>query len=223
MATSSPLPIEEKVGSDFNDDLLLRAQKKSWDILYSVAKEIKPGMTESEAHALMKTRVAEAGAEKIWHPPQIRFGKNTSKSFAQKGDDTVVLQENDHFFMDIGPVFDGYEGDVGASFVLGSEPHLQKLCDDSKTIFNEVKNHWMKTGTSGAELYAFAEKAASSRGWLLNPEGASGHRVSEFPHSAHYRGKLKAFDRQPTPNRWILEIQLFDQERGIGAFFEDLL
>ncbi|MES2855451.1 MAG: ERF family protein [Bdellovibrionota bacterium] len=196
--------------------------KKKSDDQTAVAKDLRPGMTELDAHKILKERIAESGAEKIWHPSQIRFGKNTIHSFGEKAE-PVPLNENDHLFMDIGPVYDGYEGDVGATYVLGNDPHLTRLSEDSKIIFDEVKKHWSTTGTTGEALYAFAEESARSRGWKLNPNGASGHRVSEFPHSAHYRGKLKSFERQPTPYRWILEIQLFDETRKLGSFFEDLL
>jgi Xaa-Pro aminopeptidase len=214
--------MEENVGSEFQDRKLVEAQRKSWTVLHDLAREIRAGMTELDAHALLKEKIKSSGAEKIWHPSQIRFGKNTVHSFGEKAA-PIALKENDHFFIDIGPIFDGYEGDVGASFVLGEDGHLRRLCEDTKIIFDEVKTEWSESGRTGRSLYEFAENCASRRGWKLNPVGASGHRVSEFPHAAHYRGKLKSFERAPTPNRWILEIQLFDANRGIGAFFEDLL
>ena len=51
----------------------------------------------------------------------------------------------------------------------------------------------------------------------------SGHRLSDFPHSAHYDGSLADVDFRPNPNLWVLEIAIAHPERTFGAFYEDLL
>ena len=153
----------------------------------------------------------------------MRFGVNTVLPFAKPPLENHVLQDDDLFFLDIGPVFHGYESDIGETFQLGSNPKTQKLIEDSKTLFAMVKKHWQMTGSNGEELYRYASSHAEERGYKLALEGASGHRISEFPHAAHYRGKLKTFDLIPTPSRWILEIHLIDTQRKIGAFSEDVL
>ena len=51
----------------------------------------------------------------------------------------------------------------------------------------------------------------------------TGHRISEFPHSAHYDGTLDGVGFRPTDKRWILEIQVRHPDRNFGAFYEDLL
>jgi methionyl aminopeptidase len=53
--------------------------------------------------------------------------------------------------------------------------------------------------------------------------GLTGHRLSEFPHSAYYNGTLGAVSIRPSPNLWILEIQIRHPTKPIGGFFEDLL
>ena len=51
----------------------------------------------------------------------------------------------------------------------------------------------------------------------------SGHRLSDFPHSAHYDGPLAEVEFRPNPNLWVLEIAIAHPERKFGAFYEDLL
>ncbi len=51
----------------------------------------------------------------------------------------------------------------------------------------------------------------------------SGHRLSDFPHSAHYDGPLADVDFRPNPNLWVLEIAIIHPDRRFGAFYEDLL
>jgi hypothetical protein len=47
--------------------------------------------------------------------------------------------------------------------------------------------------------------------------------ISEFPHKAHYDGALIEQNFVPSPDLWILEIQLRHPTRPFGAFYEDLL
>jgi hypothetical protein len=71
-------------------------------------------------------RVLEAeGMERIWHPSIVRFGANTLKTFRQRPAPDTVLGADDMFFVDLGPVFDGHEGDVGDTFVTGANPDMQ--------------------------------------------------------------------------------------------------
>lgn len=213
----------ENVGESFDESDFLKSQKRGWDALYHVARLIKPGMVEADAKKLLKIVLEDYSSEKIWHPPQVRFGVNTVLPFGKPQITDHVLEEEDLFFLDIGPVFNGYESDIGETFQLGANLQTTKLIADSKDIFSQVKQHWQKTGVNGEALYQYATNLASECGWRLALEGASGHRISEFPHSAHFRGKLKTFELVPAPSRWILEIHLIDPDRKIGAFFEDVL
>ena len=213
----------ENVGPTYDDSKLLSAQSRTWEAVHAVARQIQPGMIEKDAHGLLKSVLKDLGAEKNWHPPQIRFGANTVKSFGKPGIKDVPLKENDIFFLDIGPVFHGYEGDAGTTFTVGDDHDLRRLAGDARAVFEDVKREWSRTGHTGRELYKFAAEAASKRGWELRLEGASGHRVSDFPHAIHHRGPLRSFDTSPSPNRWILEIQIYHPEKEIAAFHEDLL
>jgi hypothetical protein len=91
-----------------------------------------------------------------------------------------------------------------------------------KDIFDEVAAAWRADGLTGQGLYALAEEAARRRGWVLNT-AIKGHRVSDFPHAVHYKGKLGTQDFKPAPHVWILEIQLSHPTERWGGFYEDLL
>lgn len=214
---------KENVGENYREDSLRTAQARAWKALEATAAQLKPGDTEKDALAILKSVLKTEGVEKIWHPPQIRFGPNTIQPFGKPGVSDVRLRENDLFFLDIGPVFEGHEGDVGTTFTIGDDPRFKKIASDAKAVFNDVRDEWARTGKNGEALYAFAAQRAEEKGWKLSLNGASGHRVSDFPHAIHYRGKLKTFAATPTANRWILEIHLVDPDGQFGAFHEDLL
>lgn len=213
----------ETVGASFNVDLLQAARDKTLQVLQQVSAHIRVGTHESEAKKLLQQIQESLGALKSWHPPQIRFGENTILPFGQKGLEDPALKENDIYFLDIGPIFDGHEGDVGRSFTLGRDPEMHKCCRDVEAIWLEVRDHWARQNVTGAELYRFAEASAAQRGWQLSLQKANGHRISDFPHAAKIRGSIEGFEEKPAANRWILEIQIRHPTKPFGAFFEDLL
>ena len=85
-----------------------------------------------------------------------------------------------------------------------------------------MRDKWFSDGTTGRELYDFAVETAAGLGWKLNLD-LSGHRLSDFPHSAHYDGPLAEVEFRPNPNLWVLEIAIIHPDRTFGAFYEDLL
>jgi hypothetical protein len=105
---------------------------------------------------------------------------------------------------------------------VGDDPEHHKAKTDVRAIWEEVRGNWYSTGASGQELYEYAQRAAQDRGWKLNMD-LSGHRLSDFPHSAHYDGSLAEVDFKPSANLWVLEIAIAHPERKFGAFYEDLL
>lgn len=208
-------------GEKFDLQKLFQARDVARDLTYELSSLITPGMTEDKAHALYKELSQKHGVEKQWHPPKLRFGPNTLKNFRDPSD-PYILQEEDLFFLDIGPVIFGHEADYGETFSLGSSHELKYLAEASKKIFYEVENYWKKNHLTGAPLYEFARSKAEALGLYLNM-GSDGHRIGDFPHHIHFKGGLVECEEDVVPNAWILEIHLWDQKRKIGSFFEDIL
>lgn len=213
---------EETMPAGFERTKLLLAREKTRNCLRRIAESIHPGMTEGEALSIADTVLTEAGAEKNWHRPCIRFGVNTTLPFGVSSQDGVVLGSDDIFFVDIGPVFDGYEGDAGDTFTTGSSPHLRRCKTDVRRIFSDVRRHWKSGHAKGRGLYEHAQQRAKERGWLLNLS-VDGHRLSEFPHHVLFRGGLSGIEYAPAADAWVLEIQIRHPSTPFGAFFEDLL
>jgi Xaa-Pro aminopeptidase len=212
---------KEAVGEGFVLETMRHAQQLTWKAVDAIAAVIKSGMLESEATARGKEILAELGMDRIWHPLLIRFGANTLKTFKQRSDGDPVLGEEDIFFIDMGVVWQGHEGDAGATFTTGSDPEMIACAAASKELFNRVEAFW-RQGVSGVELYRYASDQAEAMGWVLNLN-IKGHRVSDFPHAIHRGGDLGDFEQAPNAGVWILEIQIAHPSRPFGAFYEDLL
>lgn len=212
----------ERVGPAFSSARLMEAREKTWRAMNELAALIRPGMLEEEAYELAKSMFAQHGAPKAWHRPHVRFGINTLKAYSEPSQPGVRLGEKDLFFLDVGPIWNGYEGDAGDTYVVGDDPEMLRCAKDAREIFAEVRAHWLQSKVNGPDLYRFAELRAQSRGWVLNTR-VNGHRVSDFPHALHFKGSLTDQEAIPQPGLWVLEIQIRHPEREIGAFFEDLL
>jgi Xaa-Pro aminopeptidase len=213
----------EKTGPNFSNEALMDARKNTKEAISLLASAIKPGMLEEDARQMAKETLERLGSTKGWHKILIRFGTNTVKNFEDPSERNVRLGTDDIFFIDIGPVWADTEGDGGETFIVGNcDPDMKRCAEDVKRIFQIVRKEWLDSGMTGKELYDFAFKTAAKMGWVLNME-LTGHRLSEFPHSAYYDGTLAAVSIRPSPNLWVLEIQVKHPSKPFGGFFEDLL
>ena len=208
-------------GAAFSLDSLYRARTVARDMTYELSALIRPGMTENDAHAIYKGLSKKYGVEKQWHPAKLRFGLNTVKNFSEISE-PHVLQEQDVYFIDIGPIVDGHEADYGETFAIGSEAKFKHIAESSKKVFDEVSAYWLKNNGAGDDLYEFAKTRADHYGYLLNL-GSDGHRIGDFPHHIHFKGGLNECGELVVPNAWILEIHLWSKDNSYGAFFEDIL
>jgi methionine aminopeptidase len=212
----------EAVGEAFSMPAMVRARDLTFEAIGRIAAGIRPGVTEGEGHEIAERVLEEMGAERIWHRNVIRFGPGTLETFHADFSPDYVLQPNDIFYVDLGAVWDGHEGDAGDTFVVGDDREMAACAEAARTLWFDVAARWRTEDLSGVELYAYAERRAQAMGWRLNQD-VQGHRVSDFPHAIYKAGKLGAFDACPAPGLWILEIQIAHPTRPIGAFFEDLL
>lgn len=82
-------------------------------------------------HELYKEISKHQDVEKNWHPPKLRFGPNTLKTFKEPSD-PYILQDEDILYIDIGPVIDGHElyrwaetraQELGYKLNMGSDGH----------------------------------------------------------------------------------------------------
>lgn len=219
---ASPLHAEERIGPAFTVDGMLEARNRTRQAIKDIAARVRPGMLEEDAVDMAKHVLLASGLHLSWHPTRVRFGRNTTRAMKQASAPGVRLQENDLFFIDIAPRYEAWEGDGGASFVVGHHPEYARCARDAEAVFHAVRKHWQQEQVTGQELYAFAMEEAARLGWALDLD-LPGHRISDFPHAALHTGSLAGLPYTPTELRWILEIHLCDPDGRFGAFFEDML
>jgi methionyl aminopeptidase len=191
----------EATGEQFSLDSFMSVRARTRRAVHSIADRVGPGMAEEDAEEI---------------------ARNTTKDFKAPSEPGVILGEDDIFFIDIGPLYESYEGDAGDTFVLGDDTDHRRGQADVRAIWDDVRQVWFDQHVTGEELYQYAAKTTADRGWKLNL-ALSGHRLSDFPHSAHFGGALADLPFRPGPNLWVLEIAIVHPSGTFGAFYEDLL
>jgi Xaa-Pro aminopeptidase len=213
---------QEAVGPNFDVARLMDVRARTWRVIHDIASGIAPGMTEADGLDPARRILAEAGMQRGWHGVYVRFGANTLANYGHPSDPGLVLGDNDIFFIDIGPVWEKWEGDGGDTFVVGDDPDMHAAKRDVRVLFDRVHERWRKDRLTGEALYEYAAAEAKAMGWVLNLD-MPGHRLSDFPHSAIHKGPLAGAPYSPSSGLWVLEIQIRHPTRPISAFYEDLM
>jgi Xaa-Pro aminopeptidase len=213
---------QEAVGAVFSLPAMIRARDLTFEAVTKIRGQVHPGMTEGQALALAQTTLEGMGMERLWHKSLVRFGPGTLDTFHAPFEPDRVLRANDIFFVDLGVVWGGHEGDAGDTFVVGDDPDMLACAEAARELWRDVAARWREHDLSGEALYRYAVDQAEAWGWRLNWD-VKGHRVGDFPHAIYKAGALGDLEACPAAGLWILEIQLAHPTRPIGAFYEDLL
>ena len=158
-----PTQPREAVGKRFDPTLMQHARERTWAALHGIRERMRPGISEDEAKLEAAEVFRALGVERLWHPPLIRIGANTTKTYRQRSDPHVRLGQNDSYFIDLGLVFEGHEGDVGDSFVIGQAPERLACAQAARTLFDEVAHAWRTRHLSKRRLLStpVAERSAA--------------------------------------------------------------
>jgi len=175
------------------------------------------------------------GIENHWHKKIVRSGKNTLAIYPDNPPDRRI-NEDDILFIDLGPIVDGYEADIGRTYVLGVTPDKWRLKNDVEKAWYEIQE-WYHSQSSmkASTLFHYAAAKAKEYGWEFGGEIA-GHIVGKFPHEQPADPKSMELDIHPdnhndmslldaagNKRHWILELQFIDKQKQIGGYFEQLL
>ncbi len=214
-------PVWERVGAAYSLDGMLAARAQSMRAVAQIIGKLRVGMRTSDAVAMANQHLQQMGASHTWHPTYIRFGDDTVRTPRQGVDAERCLRDTDIVVVDIGPVWDGYEGDFGDTVVFGANALYSACAQAARDVFHSTRQGW-QGGLSGRALYDLAEQTAAQGGWVLE-RNLAGHRVADFPHALFGPAKLAEMDIVPSEAVWVLEIQLRHPTEAIGAFYEDIL
>jgi Xaa-Pro aminopeptidase len=216
---------------------LVAAEKKALTLFDAIeaAGLVAAGRTEREVEEdIFALALERFGVERHWHRRIVRAGINTL-TIANDYPEIRTIEAEDTVYLDLGPVFEAWEADIGRTYALGANEDKKRLVVDLSRVFERVQRHYYASPEiTGAQLYAFAQTAANDAGWSFGGVIA-GHVVGEFSHSTwpgekdlkrigpHNPLPMGGVDHLGRALHWILEIHLVDNARTFGGFYERLL
>ncbi len=217
---------------------MILAQQQSQKLFDTVEQEglIVAGKSEKElSDEVVQIAKEIFSIENYWHKKIVRAGLNTLQPFNGNPPDRLIEQD-DIVFLDFGPIYKGYEADLGRTYVVGNNPVKLKLKKDAEDAWEEARNWYAEQIVlTGAEFFNYVLSLANRYGYEFGNEIA-GHIVGAYPHEQPEDPKDLCLDIHPDNHKnilvtdkngkrrhWILEIQFIDRGKNIGAFFEQLL
>lgn len=177
----------------------------------------------------------EFGVEKHWGKKIVRTGINTLAPYMADPED-LTIEQDDIVFFDFHPVFEGWEADLGRTYVLGSDPLKLKIKKDVELAWHEANAWYFKQDRlTGAAYFNYVTGLAKSYGYEFG-NAIAGHIVGRYPHEQpddpndlcldiHPENHTDILqpDKHGNKRHWMLELHFVDRKNNIGAFFEQLL
>ena len=217
---------------------LLNAQNISIQFFKAIEENnlIVAGKSDEELNSeICDLALNRFGIEKHWHKKIVRTGKNTLATYPQNPPGRII-DRDDILFIDLGPVVDGYEADIGRTYVLGHDPQKLKLKRDVENAWYEIQKWYQQqTQLKASVLFQYVVDKAEEMGWESGGEIA-GHIVGKYPHEQPADPQSLELDIHPenhndmflpdangNKRHWILELQFIDRKNEIGGYFEQLL
>src|SRR6185312_9588732 len=141
-AMSSLFPLVE----DTRRAELEAAQTKALGLFTAIEQGclVRPGVSERQVEdEIGELAAREFGVEKHWHRRIVRAGTN-SITIATDNPPVRMIGADDIVYVDLGPVFEAWEADIGKSYVLGDDPGKRRLVADLPRIFEDVQTHYQR-------------------------------------------------------------------------------
>jgi Xaa-Pro dipeptidase len=123
---------------------LMAAEARAVELFEEIERRqlIAPGITEMQLNrAIFDLAFELQGIRTFWHKRIVRAGKNTLLPYAENPPD-LVLRENEILFLDFGPVYEDWEADLGRTYVLGNDPKMVQLKNDTDRLWHEGLNYF---------------------------------------------------------------------------------
>jgi Xaa-Pro aminopeptidase len=177
----------------------------------------------------------EFGVVNHWGKKIVRTGINTLQPYMANPLD-LIIQEGDILFFDFHPVFEGWEADLGRTYVLGNDSLKLKITQDVEAAWYEANAWYFKQNSlTGAECFNYVVELTKRYGYEFG-NAIAGHIIGHYPHEQpdnpndlcldvhpDNHADILQLDKHGNKRHWMLELHFVDREHNIGAFFEQLL
>lgn len=165
--------------------LISRAARLGWEVLDAAMRQLRAGITESEAAGIlefeMRKRGVGPGFETI-----MAFGPNGSRNHHQPG--RRKLRKRDTILVDFGVKVGGYCSDVTRCFAFGGCSRRYREVYEGVAAAQKTAISVVKAGVKLAEVDAAAKKELERRGLPIYGHG-TGHGIGLAVHEGPFMAK----------------------------------
>jgi Xaa-Pro aminopeptidase len=217
---------------------LFLAEQKAKELFNSIEQRglIKAGKSEKQlCDEILQIAKDDFGVENHWGKKIVRTGINTLQPYIADAPN-LIIQEEDILFFDFHPIFEGWEADLGRTYVLSNDPLKLKIKKDVEMAWHEGNAWYFKqTRLTGSEFFNYATNLAKRFGYEFG-NAIAGHIIGKYPHEqpddpndlcldVHHdnQNDILQLDKNGNIRHWMLELHFVDKKNNIGAFFEQLL
>ena len=217
---------------------MMLAEQKAKELFNTVEQRglIISGKSEKQlSDEIVQIAKEDFSTETYWGKKIVRTGINTLQPYSAEPPN-LLIQEGDILFFDFHPVFNGWEADIGRTYVLGNDPLKQKIKNDIAAAWQEGNDWYFKQNTlTGAGFFNYSTDLAKRYGYEFG-NAIAGHIIGKFPHEQPddpndlcldihpgNNNDILQLDKHGNKRHWILELHFVDRKNNIGAFFEQLL
>ena len=217
---------------------LFRSEQKAKELFKAIQDRglIISGKSEKQlCDEIVQIAREDFGMENHWGKKIVRTGVNTLQPYISDPPD-LVIQDTDILFFDFHPIFEGWEADLGRTYVLGNDPVKQTIKKDIEMAWQEGNAWYFKQNKlTGAQFFNYAADLAKRYGYEFG-NAIAGHIIGKFPHEqpddpndlcldVHHdnHNDILQLDKHGNKRHWMLELHFVDRKNKIGAFFEQLL
>lgn len=178
-------------------------QRLAYACAQAVEKELRVGMTEKQAAALMAEWLADHGVQHYLHKPFAWFGERTAfqgfwnpSQFFPTG---KALTEGMPVILDVAPIVDGYTADIGYSCVLGENRVLAQMQKDL-LLYRDLIVEKIREGQTLRQVYNAVDDLSVKLGYTNEhkkyPQRVLAHRVTHLEPNRLARPTLAGFGVQ---------------------------
>ncbi len=217
---------------------LILAELKAKELFKAVEDRglIIPGKSEKQlSDEIVQIAKDDFGTDIHWGKKIVRTGINTLQPYSADPPD-LFIRDDDILFFDFHPVYEGWEADLGRTYVLGNDPLKLKIKNDVEAAWHEANAWYFKQNSlTGAEYFKYVADLTRRYGYEFG-NAIAGHIVGPYPHEQPDDPNDVCLDVHPdnhtdilqpdkygNKRHWMLELHFADKVNNIGAFFEQLL
>jgi hypothetical protein len=197
---------------------------------------IVAGKTEAQLSEEVCTLADEKfGIKNHWHKKIVRAGKNTMCIYPDNPPDRII-QNDDIVILDFGPIVEGYEADIGRTYILGNDSKKIKIKLDVEKAWHQIQDWYhQQKSVKSSYLFQYCVDKAAEYGYTFGGQIA-GHILGKYPHEQPADPTSVALDVHPQNDddmflldangdkrHWLVELLFIDAENEIGGYFEQLL